>query len=273
MTIYVMRHAQSDGNNNPLAYGRVGDANVGVTETGWRQAARAGEFFAPYLLKAGHTTWPRLWSSSFLRPRQTLSGVLYGMEGHHNFPGVPQVFEDPNLIEQSYGWLPYGLDALSHQDLQVFPDERVQEFSQMLQAFSKVVYGHTKFTAQPAMGESPLQMSLRMRDFMSTLWRDIHAGTKDHVIVTHGATIKALILRCFHLPMSAWDELATPGNADIFRIDQDEVTGRLLGIRKIFDGEAGVEVDLNPIAGIEPLGLDDLPPVPDFLRKSGPLRS
>ena len=143
----------------------------------------------------------------------------------------------------------------------------------MLQAFSKVVYGHTKFTAQPAMGESPMQVSLRVRDFMSTLWRDLNAGVKDHLIVTHGATIKALILRSFHLPMSAWDDLKTPGNADIFRIDQDPVSGQLTGIRQIYDGEAGVAVDLNPIAGIRPRGLEDLPAVPDFLRNSGLSRS
>ncbi len=271
MTIFLGRHAQSDGNVEPLTYGRVGDANVSLTELGWRQADRAGQFFAPYLESQGFTTWPRLWHSPFLRPRQTLRGFLHGMEGLHTLSGTPEVFEDPNLMEQSYGWLPYGLDLLQHEELQKFPPERLREFSAMLQAFSKVVYGHTKFTAQPAMGESPLQLTLRVRDFMSTLWRDINAGVKDHFIVTHGATIKALILRSFHLPMSAWDELATPGNADIFRIDQHPVTGQLTGVRKIFDGEQGVAVDINPIEGIRPRGLDDLPPLPDFLTKSAPL--
>lgn len=263
-----MRHAESDGNVDPLAYGRVGDANVALTERGWRQAVRAGEFFAAYLMQHGYKDWPRLWASSFLRPRQTLSGVLHGMEGLHGLCGAPEVFEDPNLIEQSYGWLPYALHA-QQGSLDVFPDERVREFSQHLQGVSKVFYGHTKFTAQPPFGESPLALTLRVRDFMSTLWRDLDAGVTEHAIVTHGAVIKALMLRTFHLPMAAWDELATPGNADIFRIDQDPGTGRLLGIRKIYDGEAGVAVDLDPLAGLRPAGLEDLPAVPEFARKTG----
>jgi broad specificity phosphatase PhoE len=259
MTIYLMRHGESEGNKRPSQYGLVGDANIGLTDPGWMRTVAAGSFLRSELEREALSEWPRMWTSSLLRAKQSLSGVLHGMEGF--LPDAKErlrIFENSDLVEQHYGWLPY-LDPASE-------DPEVKAFSKLIMEFSKKVYDHNAFTAHTPFGESPQMTMGRAKDFIDTLRRDLDGGIEHHVVVAHGATLKALIMKCFHLSMEAWKELKTPGNADIFRLEFMPENGRIAGIRQIWDGENMRIVDINPIENIKPTTINDLPMVPAHLR-------
>lgn len=265
MTIFLTRHGESAGNAEPLMYGRLGDAHVGLTDLGWRQTIAAGDFLGDHLHDLNITEWPRLWYSSLQRTRESLSGILHGMRDAR-LGGDMRAFQNPDLVEQNYGWLPYLTpEALQHEFKEASVDD-VRKFCELVTAFSRMARSHSKFTAFTPAGESPQLAYGRVDQFFSTLRRDLDAGVKNHIVVTHGATIKAFMMRAFHLPMTAWDRLQTPGNSDVFRIDADPVTNRLTGIVKVYDGVAQTPVNLDPLAGLRPERIADLPQVPPHLR-------
>ncbi|HET9130461.1 MAG TPA: histidine phosphatase family protein, partial [Terriglobia bacterium] len=101
MRIILIRHGESEGNVDWNTYSRIGDPHVPLTDKGWMQAHDAGAFMRdwfndpargnrpgrwPHVWHVGANAesldaphWPQIYVSSFLRTRQTLSGVLTGM--------------------------------------------------------------------------------------------------------------------------------------------------------------------------------------------------
>ncbi len=262
MTIFLNRHGDTVGNQDRAAYNEFGDVAIELTDLGWEQTIAAGKFLSAYIANETNiTAWPRLWASSLLRTQQSLAGLLHGMKDI-TLSGEPRIFEDSNLVEQDYGWLRYLNPDPADPAFKNFSADEVRRTCELLKIFSAKAQGHGKFTARPPSGEAPQDAEVRAIHFINTLRRDLERGVEHHIVETHGATLKALIKRGFHLPMSAWDKLKTPGNADIFRIDTDPVTHRLQSIRQIYDGQAMKAVNLNPIAGLHPLQIADLPQVP-----------
>jgi 2,3-bisphosphoglycerate-dependent phosphoglycerate mutase len=269
MRLIIARHGQSTGNIDETEYARVGDSNVELTNLGWQQALRAGQFLQSFYQNNSNNDnesplWPRVWTSSFLRTRQTTKGILEGI-GLNSLGGKCKLHEDPRLVEQSFGLL--GLLVRGHED-----DHKHKTY-QAISDLSKEFHLQQKFTARTPFGESPQDAYTRVDLFMQTLKRDKEAGTTDHLIISHGATIKAFLMRWFHLPMTAWEQLKTPHNCDVFCIEQTNAeerldTGHRWKVRKIFDGETGEACDINPIAHIERLTVDSLPKMPDHLKEN-----
>lgn len=50
-------------------------------------------------------------------------------------------------------------------------------------------------------------MRHRASMMIDTLYRDLVEGAEHHALVTHGNTIKGLIMRGFHLPPWVWPNL------------------------------------------------------------------
>jgi 2,3-bisphosphoglycerate-dependent phosphoglycerate mutase len=263
MRILLVRHGFSIGNENEENYTIYGDSNVPLTDRGWFQAYRAGEFLKSfYTEKSGAAIDPpRLWSSSFKRTLETTRGLLHGAQGA--FVGEPILFEDPRLIEQSFGWL----NHLRDQRKDMPNSEMIDQFL----ALSRHFWSQEPFIARAPFGESPQDAYSRIDDFIATLSRDFKQGIFDHLIVSHGATIKAFMMRWFHLPMEAWSQLKTPHNCDVFCIERDSYapvrpTKAHWVIHKIFDGETGQPCHINPIAGLVKRRVEDLPQFPDHLQ-------
>jgi len=64
------------------------------------------------------------------------------------------------------------------------------------------------------------------------------------------------------LPITAWKELETPGNCDLYVIDG---APKKWQVRKIFNGETGKECDIDPIAHIVRPTFASLPEPPPAL--------
>lgn len=258
MRIFLIRHGESEGNVDHAAYVKHGDPHVPLTDKGWRQAAGAGAFLRHYLAERGSAPPHRIWSSPFLRTRQTLRGVLEGL-GEDAYAVPPAIREDLRLAEQSYGYLPYV------ESQQGFFHRQV---GKALAAFSRAVHAHNPFMAVTPLGESPLHAYQRIDSFVNTFYRDRErrgaAADEDVLIVSHGATIKSFMMRWFHIPLSGWPQLETPGNTDILMLEKEAGQWR---ITRIYDGQAGKAAHDNPLAGIERLHAGNLPPLPDFLKK------
>ncbi len=253
MRILLVRHGESEGNVDDRKYIEKGDHDIALTDRGWRQAIGAGRFLADYY--AGLTKWPTTYISSYLRPKQTMSGILHGMNGA--IPGEPFLREDPRLIEQYFG-AGYHFKHL----LEDPADSWGKEFGRV----ARDVNLRDPFAAAYPLGESPKQQFVAVRGFIDgTLARQAREkGDDDFLIVCHGAVIRTFLVIWAHLPMDRHRDLALTGNAGVIAIE-----GKFgdWSIRKIYDGEAGCAVDLDPLNGIKPFSRDDLPSVPDHLRE------
>ncbi len=243
-----VRHGESQGNINPLAYADDGDPQVELTEEGWKQAVRAGRFLGTYLIQQGNREWPHIFLGEFIRHQQTLSGIIQGMKDA-GFEGEPDIYPDSRLNEQSFGVLPYmqGNDG---------------DFERLSKAYSKTVREDAPYSARPLHGESRRDAESFVKQFIDgTLKRDMEEGKNLVLVVTSGAVINAAVKSWFHLPMKAWDEgrLQNPGNCDIRRIAG---TPKDWSVTKIYDGASGVPCHENVIEGIERLTAATLPPVP-----------
>ena len=194
--ITLIRHGESEGNKDSYTYVEKGDQRVGLTETGWQQAVHAGKFLDTHFQETSTQTIPRTFVSSYERTKQTLRGVLSGLE-NYNIENL-KIYEDPRLTEQNYG-------ALAHLSHDNDPEKEglVKAFLELTHA----TYKGTPFSATPPFGESPKEIMGYVKSFIDgTLARDIEEGKNDFLIVSHGAVMKAFIMCWFHLPMSSWKE-------------------------------------------------------------------
>ena len=83
-----------------------------------------------------------------------------------------------------------------------------------------------KFYARLPLGESPFDVAVRVHQFMGTLYRDREERGVDTVfIVTHGATLRAFLLRWFHYTPEWYHEEKNPKNCAIREIDGNRDLG------------------------------------------------
>lgn len=248
----MVRHGFSEGNHDGSLYIQKGDRNIELMVEGWRQAVKAGQFLNKYYTRKNIQTWPVLYSSSYRRTRQTLSGLHYGLNGL--FQKNPKLLENPYLIEKFFG----AMSALN------YPAEGMpRDFAEIMLILSNSVYKNDRFTTKPLFGESDKDLLLAVKTFIDgTLRRDMEEGNNEFLIVTHGAVIKAFVTNWAHLQTD--DTIATPGNCDIIAIEGNP---KKWEIKKIYDGEKVIETNIDLLADKKPFVFQDLPPVPEFIRQ------
>jgi broad specificity phosphatase PhoE len=157
-----------------------------LTDTGHQQAQRAGTVIgAPFVHQA------LVYSSPFLRTRQTLAGVLAGAG-----PGVApyRVYEDPRLREVEHGY--------SEVEAQ--------------RAMQKT---HGKFYYRFRGGESPADCYDRASNFLENMMREVdRKGIERVLIVTHGLMIRCFVMRFFWLSVEQFEMISNPHNCGVITI-------------------------------------------------------
>jgi len=235
--ILLVRHGYSMGNHDQNVYSQLGDPHVPLHDEGWRQAIKAGAFLADYYKNSpsSFSAGPSVWSSSYLRTRETLGGIFDGAKGalDHCSP----IHESPDLVEQDFGLYAFiaskdRADALPHQA-----------------AFTKARLEQHKFFSRLPYGESPYDTYLRMGDVVAAMQRDCQRkAVDDFLVVAHGVSVRTFAMRFLHIPDRAWEHFRNPGNADILAIELQD-NGKY-SLRKIYDGPDSKPCDVDILSDL-----------------------
>lgn len=254
--ILLVRHGYSMGNYDDSYYSKLGDPHVPLHEEGWRQAIKAGEFLADLYKRQSpyFEGGPSVWSSSYLRTRETLGGIFHGAAGalDHCSP----IHESPDLVEQDFGIF------------QHIPHAERDKKIPLERAFSSTRKKQNKFFSRIPHGESPYDTYMRMGDVIASMYRMCEReGKNDFLVVAHGVTTRAFAMRFLQISDRAWDHFRNPENCDVMEIAlQKDGT---YGLSKIYDGPSGQVVSQDILADLHakvpPLSARNLPKPPKHL--------
>ena len=268
MRIFLIRHGRSEANEDPALYRIKGDSHVQLTEEGWAQAVRAGQFLAKYLEqhpqkkslrhKFNWFSWQeklglakpvsglRMWVSAFLRTRQTAAGMIEGAKGAILQENVRIT---DLLVEQNAG-------IYDHTRTDPALEERLRD----LDDFTKQKIMREPFYAQYLMGESAQQVSGRQRDMIQTIKTENEdKGIEDFALVMHGYSIRAFASALLGIDPERYKDISTPQNGSVYLIEGDFKAG--WKFKQIYNGQTQLEVDID-MGTMLGLGIHTLPPVP-----------
>ncbi|SDY18365.1 Broad specificity phosphatase PhoE [Amycolatopsis xylanica] len=181
--IILLRHAESLGNVDELAYTRIPDHALPLTEAGREQARQAG----PVLKDLLNGERIAVYVSPYLRTKETLR--LLDLDG-----ACERIVPEPRLREQDWGNLQDPLD----QEVQ---KQRRHEF------------GH--FFYRLPFGESGADVDDRVAAFLSELNSAGDGHPETTLIVSHGLTIRLLCRRLFGWSVELFESLSNPDTCEV----------------------------------------------------------
>lgn len=196
MRIILLRHGQSLGNVDELAYCRIPDHALPLTETGEDQARAAGPVIRD-LIGDGPVA---AYVSPYTRTRRTFELL-----------GIPaeRIVTEPRVREQDWGNLqdPVQQEVLKHQ---------------------RHAFGHFFFRLPN--GESGADVDDRVAAFLDGLEGRLHedgAHPKTVLVVSHGLTIRLLCRRLFGWSIELFESLSNVDTCENRVLDHDGTGWRL----------------------------------------------
>ena len=185
----LLRHAESLGNVDELAYTRIPDHALPLTDAGRKEAIAAGPEIARLLDGAR----PAVYVSPYLRTRETLR--LLNIRN-----SCERISPEPRLREQDWG------------NLQDPADQEVQKAR-------RNEFGH--FFYRLPFGESGADVDDRVAGFLSDLRQRDESHPKTVLIVSHGLTLRLLCRRLFGWSIELFESLSNPGTCE-FRVVEEQ---------------------------------------------------
>lgn len=181
--IFIVRHGQSTGNVSRAVHAVVPDWQILLTDKGREQAALAGLNLAAELAGAPFGVYV----SPYRRTMDTWAGM--------GLTRAAFVKQDPRLREQEWGCL------------RAFEDRTWQDIEAERDAYGPFFY---RFLS----GESGADVYDRCTGFLDTFYRDCEKDTMpDNIlIVTHGFTMRVLLMRWLHLTVDQFHAMGNPPN-------------------------------------------------------------
>jgi broad specificity phosphatase PhoE len=195
--IILVRHAESLGNVDELAYCRLPDHSLPLTAHGEEQATAAGPWVRALL--DGPTA---AYVSPYVRAQRTLE--LLDVADR-----IERVVPEPRLREQDWG----NLQDPAEQEIQ---KRRRHEF------------GH--FFYRLAHGESGADVDDRVASFLSELELRTSADPRHPrtvLIVSHGLTMRLLCRRLFSWSIDLFESLSNPEHCAVRVLTHDQTTWHL----------------------------------------------
>ena len=205
LTLKLVRHGESEANIGRVLTHEYGDHAIPLSERGLEQAREVGRKLGSDFIDGA-----LVYSSPYLRTRQTLSGIYEGC-------GVAEerrrgLYEDPRLREVEHGYEP-------------------------AEAQEELRRKHGWFYYRFRGGESPADCYDRTSSFLESMMRQIERKQASRVlIVTHGLTIRCFVMRFLHLSVEEFDALANPANCHVVTL-ADRST---LSAQQFDSGRSGV---------------------------------
>ena len=202
--VFLIRHGESMLNTGENYTKNLPDHKVYLTEKGIEQASEAGKFLKEYIEKENISLEnATLFVSPYERTRQTAKEL-------NKYLNITDVKEDIALVEHQYG---------------LFENVAEEKWGEL---FDKefALYDHYngkdgRFYVKFPQGESPFDVAMRVRMFISTLFRDIEEGKDTFFIVAHGTSIRAFLLDWFHYSPEWFANEANMTNCSIRLIEKE----------------------------------------------------
>lgn len=187
--IFLVRHGESQGNVNREVYKKTPDYAVKLTEKGHNQASKVGQKIKKII--GGEEIY--FYCSPYHRTRQTLHEIKKSL-GH---PCPTR--EEPRLREQEWSG-----------SLRSYNPESEKERND----FGSFYY---RFNG----GESCADVYDRTSSFLDTLYRDFDKEQfpRNVGIVTHGMTIRVLLMRWFKYSVEEFEMLRNPANCCLINME------------------------------------------------------
>ncbi len=191
LRVILVRHGESLANLNFRLYAEKPDHKIELSPLGHEQAKQVGQFLAQYL-KQNPAKNIRLWVSPYARTQQTAAPIAKALEA----AGIAFSRRDnPLLVEMQMGLLS-GLPR--DQWTQFYPDEAAH--------FQKQVQAQGLFYARPPLGESPLDVLMRLKPVFADLHRHYAEDDIDTVIIVgHGMTHRVFINQWLNAPLADFE--------------------------------------------------------------------
>jgi len=202
--MYIVRHGESMGNVNLSAYREYGDHRLPLTENGREMARQSGKFLSQELKQKfpDEQPWIEMWVSPFTRTRETAIAMLQGGLGKW----VKKVSESPHLVEQDWGLL---------EGQNIGADEVYNRFPESMKRVRLQANQNGKFYARLPQGESVADVYSRVTNLLGSVSR---RQAKYTIIVTHGITGRALIMRMFKHTPEWFESSVNLPNCSVYRI-------------------------------------------------------
>lgn len=202
MKIFLIRHGESMQNTKDNYKIGLPDHKVYLTDKGKKEASLAGEFLLSYISDNNiDLSNSVMWVSPYARTRETASII-------NEMLGIKNIKEDITLIEQQYG-------LFSDKEIQIIEKMYPEQFA----FYDNYYQNDGKFYAKLPQGESPFDVALRTKQFINTVYRD----KEDTLfVVSHGTTIKTIVMNFFHYSPEWYNSEPTPGNCSIRLIESND---------------------------------------------------
>lgn len=230
--IFLVRHGESMGNVDKNIHRTHADHAIPLSDRGHEQAVAAGKFLDTYLTemvdRIDKPVRPRLWTSPYLRTRQTADGIEKGIgrvgspvlypDRDKAIPQHPRILdrrEHLALCEQQFGLF----DGIPDEELpERYPDEHAH--------YKKQEEFEGRFWARMPMGESRWDVAMRVHQAFGTWHRDADRhGIENLIVVAHGVTVRCIVMRWLHLPFEWIENEPNPKNCSIRLIEGHEDKG------------------------------------------------
>lgn len=204
--IILVRHGLSAGNKDKKVHHDLPDHAIPLAEEGFEQARKVGLLIQEHLFRKIDHGHVRLWQSPYLRTRQTAEEIVK-TQWPNGKSIITDVREDVALCEQQFGLF----DGLSDKELKErYPNEHAH--------YEKCERFDGRFWARMPLGESRFDVTLRVHQMFGTWIRDADQhGITTIVVVSHGVTIRAILMRWLHHSFEWFENEPNPGNCS-FRV-------------------------------------------------------
>lgn len=201
MKLFLIRHGESIQNTKENYKIGLPDHKVYLSKKGEQQVIKTGEFLKKYVDENKiDLNKSVLWISPYERTRQTARLINDSLN-------IQKVKEDITLIEQRYG---------------LFSDKEIELIKQMypeeFKFYDNYYQNDGKFYAKLPQGESPFDVSLRTKQFIDTIFRD---DEDTLFVVSHGTTIKTIIMNWFHYSPEWFNNEPNIENASVRLIESE----------------------------------------------------
>jgi len=198
--IILIRHGESQGNQDSKIYSTVADHAIGLTDKGREQAHRCGEELKKLI---GIDDKLVCFVSPFLRSKETCELICQAFPQEK----VLKVREDPRIREQEWG----NFQDLATRDNTVAERQKIGRFFYRFKD-----------------GESGADVYDRVSSFMDSLHREMDNTLmpyKNIFIVSHGLFMRLFLMRFFRWPVERFHTLENFDNCGYCVLEKDEKNG------------------------------------------------